>query len=280
MAQSRRNERSVLAQRVASAAVGIPIILVLIWFGGPWYLAAVCAALAVASIEFQHAQGRDWLDPTSILVAALVAGIAVGAYIGEVEWALWIAGGSAAALAAAVVNPVADHPGARHAAWTVGGVMYLGVLGSALVLLREIEFDGREWVYVTVLATFATDTAAYFTGRAIGRTPLAPAISPKKTVEGFVGGCLGGFAVVFAAAYAFHEWNDLSFEPWHLAVIGVTVPLAATAGDLVESAMKRARHIKDASELIPGHGGVLDRLDSILFTFPAVYLFVEYVVTR
>lgn len=269
-----------LAQRVASAAVGIPIILVLIWFGGPWYLAAVCAALAVASVEYQHAQGRDWLDPTSSLVAAIVGGIAVGAYIGRLEWALWIAGGGAAAIAAVAVNPVDRQPLHRYAAWTLGGVLYLGVLGSTIVLLREIEFDGRSWVFVTVLATFATDTSSFFTGRAMGRTLLAPTISPKKTVEGFVGGCLGGFAVVVAAAYAFREWDDLAFEPWHLAVIGVTVPLAATAGDLVESAMKRARHIKDASELIPGHGGLLDRLDSILFTFPAVYLFVEFVVTR
>lgn len=269
-----------LAQRLVSAAIGIPVILVLIWLGGPWYLAAVCATLAVASVEFQHAQGRDWLDPMSILVAAVVAGIAVGASIGELEWALWIAGGVVAALAASSVNPVEGHDAPGYVAWTVVGVLYLGVLGSTIILLREIDFDGREWVYVTVLATFATDTSAYFTGRAIGRTPLAPAISPKKTVEGFLGGCVGGFAVALGAAYIFKAWQDLAFEPWHLAVIGVTVPLAATAGDLVESAMKRAQHIKDASELIPGHGGVLDRLDSILFTFPVVYLFVEFVVTR
>jgi phosphatidate cytidylyltransferase len=216
----------------------------------------------------------------SVLVAAIVAGIAVGAYIGDIEWGLWIAGGATAAVAAAFISPIEDNPAPRYAAWTLGSLLYLGVLGSTMILLRELEFDGREWVYVTVLATFATDTAAYFTGRAVGRTPLAPAISPKKTVEGFLGGCVGGFAAVFAAAYAFEAWGDLSFEPWHLAVIGVTLPLAATAGDLVESAMKRAQHIKDASELIPGHGGVLDRLDSILFTFPAVYLFVEFVVMQ
>jgi phosphatidate cytidylyltransferase len=271
----------VLAQRVASAAVGIPIILVLIWFGGPWYLVAVCAALAVASVEFQHAQGRGWLDPASILIAAVVAGIAVGAYIGHIEWGIWIGAGTAVAVVAVLLNPV-DEQMPRGLAWTVGGVLYLGVLGSTLVLLRELDFDGRSWVYVAVLGTFATDTSAYFVGREFGQTPLAPAISPKKTVEGFIGGCIGGFAAVFAAAYVMREYDDLYFffEPWHLVVIGVTLPLAATAGDLVESAMKRARHIKDASELIPGHGGLLDRLDSILFTFPTVYLFVEFVVSR
>jgi phosphatidate cytidylyltransferase len=269
----------VLAQRVASAAIGVPIILLLIWLGGPWYIAAVCAALAVASLEYQHAQGRDWFDPGSVLFAAINAGIAVGAALGRLEWGIWVAAGVIVAALIVVVLPVDELP-LRAMAWAVGGVLYLGVLGSTLVSLREIPFDGKSWVYVAVLGTFATDTAAYFTGRAIGRTPLAPAISPKKTVEGFIGGWMGGFAAVMLAAYAFRELEDLYFEPWQILVIALSLPLAATIGDLIESAMKRARHIKDASELIPGHGGVLDRLDSILFTFPTVYLFVEYVVTR
>ena len=102
------------------------------------------------------------------------------------------------------------------------------------------------------------------TGRAIGRHPLAPTISPKKTIEGFIGGWVGGFAAVMAAAYAFQRWDDLSFEWWHVAVIGLSLPLAATVGDLTESAIKRARHIKDASELIPGHGGFMDRMDGVV----------------
>jgi phosphatidate cytidylyltransferase len=264
---------------VASAAIGVPIILVLIWFGGPAYLAAVCAVLAIASIEFQHAQGRDWLDPVSILIAAIIAGIAVGAYIGRLEWLAWLAAGAVIPAAAVAASPPDDRL-PRALSWTIAGVAYLGVLGSTMIMLREVDFDGRAWVYVTVLGTFATDTAAYFTGRALGRTLLAPTISPKKTVEGFIGGCAGGFAAVLAAAYAFRAWDDLTFEAWQPVALGVMLPLAAAVGDLVESAAKRARHIKDASELIPGHGGLLDRLDSILFTFPTVYLFVEFVVNR
>ena len=268
-----------LAQRVASAAVGVPIILLLIWFGGPWYLAAVCAALAVASLEYQHAQGREWADPVAVLFAAVNAGIAVGAYIGHIEWGIWIGAATAVAAIAVVLNPVDDHsrersPG-RSAACSTSACSAARWSSSA-----RSTFDGKSWVYVTVLGTFATDTAAFFTGRAVGRTPLAPDISPNKTVEGFIGGWMGGFAAVLVAAYALREFEDLYFEPWHVMVIGLSLPLAATVGDLVESAMKRARHIKDASELIPGHGGVLDRLDSILFTFPTVYLFVEFVVTR
>jgi phosphatidate cytidylyltransferase len=140
--------------------------------------------------------------------------------------------------------------------------------------VRDIHFDGRSWVYLTVLSTWAVDTAAFFTGRAIGRRKLAPSISPKKTWEGFFGGWAAGFATVVALGYAF----DLGVAPWKLSLLGLLLPLAATLGDLAESAMKRRMHIKDASELIPGHGGVLDRLDSILFTFVLVYAFTQVVV--
>lgn len=261
-----------LAQRVASAVVGVPVILALIYVGGTWYVAVVAVALAIASIEFNHAR-RDWIDPVSVLTALLVAGVAVGAHIGDLEWYAWLA-------AALIIPPIAaalyptDDGAFADAVWIAGGVTYVGFLGGFLVLLRDLDFDGRSWVYLTVLSTFAVDTAAFFTGRAIGRRKLAPSISPRKTWEGFFGGWGTGFAMVIALGYAF----DLGVAPWKLSLLGLLLPLAATLGDLVESAMKRRMHIKDASELIPGHGGVLDRLDSILFTFALVYAFTQVVV--
>jgi len=260
-----------LAQRVASAAVGIPVILLLIYTGGNAYVAAVAMALAVATLEFQHAR-RPWLDPVCVLSAALVAGIAVGAHTGRYEWWAWVAAAAVLAPLSALARPIGE-PLAEDALWTLGGVTYVGFLGGSMVLLRDID-DGRSWVYLAVLSTFATDTAAYFTGRAIGRHKLAPRISPKKTIEGFLGGCAFGFAAVLVLNYAF----DLGVAPAKIVPLALALPLAAAAGDLIESAMKRAMHIKDASELIPGHGGVLDRLDSLLFTVALVYLFTQWVV--
>ncbi len=260
-----------LAQRVASAAVGIPVILLLIYTGGHVYVAAVAMALGVATLEFQHAR-RPWLDPVCVLSAALTAGIAVGAHTGRYEWWAWLVAAAVLAPLAALARPIGE-PLVEDALWTLGGVTYVGFLGGSMVLLRDID-DGRTWVYLAVLSTFAVDTAAYFTGRAIGRHKLAPRISPKKTIEGFVGGCAFGFAAVVALNYAF----DLGVEPAKIVPLALALPLAAAAGDLVESAMKRAMHIKDASELIPGHGGVLDRLDSILFTVALVYLYTQWVV--
>lgn len=257
---------------MASAAVGAPVIAVLIYLGGNWYVAAAAAALAVASIEFNHAR-RDWIEPVSVLTALLVAGVVVGAHIGDYEWYAWLAAALIIPPIAAALNPT-DDGALADAVWIAGGAWYVGVLGSFLVLVRDVDFDGRSWVYLTVLSTWAVDTAAFFTGRAIGRRKLAPSISPKKTWEGFFGGWAAGFAMVVALGYAF----DLGVAPWKLSLLGLLLPLAATLGDLAESAMKRRMHIKDASELIPGHGGVLDRLDSILFTFVLVYAFTQVVV--
>jgi phosphatidate cytidylyltransferase len=259
-----------LAQRVASAAIGVPIILLLVFLGGAWYTAVLAAALAVASIEFQHALGRPWLDPISVLIALLVAGIAVGAHMGRTEWYIWLGVGLALPPLVVGINPTGEGA-AADALWTAGGVTYIGFLGSFMVLLRD-EFDGRSWVYLALLSTFAVDTAAFFVGRAIGRHKLAPRISPKKTVEGFIGGCVFGYGAVLLLNYAF----DLGVAPATIVILALLLPLMATAGDLAESAMKRAMKIKDTSELIPGHGGVLDRLDSVLFTFTLVYLFTQW----
>lgn len=257
-----------LIQRVASAAVGIPIIIGLIWLGGNWYTAVAAAVLAVASLEFTHLR-RRWFEPPCILAAVVVAGIVVGAHTGERMWWGWLAAGIVFPPVAAAINPTEDGP-AADAAWAIGGVLYVAWFGSFLVLLRDSD-DGRSWAYLAVLSTFAVDTAAYFTGRTFGRHALAPRISPKKTVEGFAGGWVAGAVAVVALHYAF----DLDIRAERAVALGIALPLAATVGDLLESAIKRHEHVKDASELIPGHGGVLDRFDSILLTFPLVYLFVR-----
>lgn len=261
-----------LAQRVATAAAGVPIILALIWIGGAWYTAIVAAALAAASLEFSHLR-RDWLDPVSVLTALVVGGIAFGAHTGRYEWWGWLAAGIVIPLVAVALSPCEGARPLEDLLWTAGGVMYVGFLGSFIILLRDAG-DGRSWVYLAVLSTFATDTAAYFTGRAMGRRLLAPGISPKKTWEGFVGGCGAGFAT----AVALHAAFGLGAYPAKIAALGLLLPLAAAAGDLAESAMKRVAGIKDASDLVPGHGGVLDRLDSVLFTFAVTYLFVRFFV--
>jgi phosphatidate cytidylyltransferase len=262
----------VLRQRVISAVIGVPVIVVLIYVGGNAYMIGAAAALALAAAEFQHIT-RDWLDPVCVLTAALVAGIAVGARAGGGIWLAWLAAGIVITPLAALLIPTKDGR-IIDVLWSLGGITYVGFLGSFIVLVRYIDSDARSWVYITVLGTFATDTAAYFTGRAFGKHKLAPRISPKKTIEGLIGGYVGGFATVTVLAYVF----DLGVKPVQITSLGVLLPTVAAFGDLAESAVKRAAGIKDTSEIIPGHGGILDRLDSILFTFALVYLFTQLLV--
>ena len=260
-----RRDRALLAQRVAVAAVGVPVILAIVVIGGWVFALPVAVALAVAAAEFQHFK-HPWRS-TPVATAALTVGATIVLVkAGGGGWAAAYAGILAFVLVAAAPFARSGH-GATAQWWSFGG-LYVGALGSTFVLLRELD-NCRDWVLLALLSTFATDTAAFFVGRAIGRRKFAPRISPKKTWEGFFGGVAGGFAAVLLLNY----FLGIRVDAASAALLGLIVPLAATAGDLFESWIKRSVGVKDASNLIPGHGGALDRLDSVLFVFAAVWAF-------
>lgn len=259
-----------LKLRVASAAVGLPLVVLLIWAGEWWYAAVVALVLFVATLEFQNARGM-WLQPLAFISAGFSAFLAVAAHLG-LDWMTWVVTGL-------IVIPLlwitfaSDTPQAlTDWLWAAGAVLYLGWLGSHLVLLRDAA-DGRDWVYLAVFSTFATDTAAYFGGRAFGRTALAPSISPGKTVEG----AAAGFAFGIAAVLLFNYFLGLRKEAALIIPLALLLPLAAQLGDLIESKLKRSMQVKEASYLIPGHGGVMDRLDSVLLTIVVVYYYLTWV---
>jgi phosphatidate cytidylyltransferase len=259
-----------LAQRVASAAVGIPIIVLLIWAGGPWYAAAVSAILLIAAYEFQTP--HHGAAPLALLAAAITAAMAAGAFVGP-AWVLWFAIGGVLIPLAWVTLRADPATALDDWSYAVAGIMYVGLLGSHIELLREAP-NGRDWVLLAVFSTFAVDTAAYAVGRMAGRRKLAPSISPGKTVEGTLGGLAGGFAAVVLANYLL----GIRLEAALIVPLAVVLPIAAVLGDLAESIIKRGMRIKDAGHIVPGHGGFLDRLDSLLFTFPVVYYFLLWVV--
>ena len=161
--------------------------------------------------------------------------------------------------------------GRQHAvagfAVTIMGVVWVGGGLAYLMLLRDIPENGRLLIFVALLTVFADDTAAYFVGRAIGRHRMAPVISPGKSWEGFVGGTVAAVAVSFFALYD----QDVVTNGESL-LLGLVVGLAATLGDLFESAVKRDLGVKDSGRLLAGHGGVLDRVDSLLWAGPAAYV--------
>jgi phosphatidate cytidylyltransferase len=260
-----------LGRRLATAAVGLPILLAVVWVGG-WPYAVVCGVAAVlASAEFVH----GWLFPMRPVYEAFrfLPGFAItGAMVAgsRVGWEFVVAGLVLAAMfAAAGFAPTRAFGPQKPYRVFAACILYIGLLGSTFVLVREAE-HGRSWVILGFLATFTTDTGAYAIGRLFGRHKLAPRISPKKTWEGAV----GGYAAGFVAVLVLNDWLNTSVT-WRTALhLAVPFPLAAIAGDLLESWMKRRMGVKDTSRLLPGHGGFLDRLDSLILTFPLLYLFV------
>ena len=263
-----------LQLRLATAVVGLPLIVAVIWVGGAAFALVAAAIAFLAAAEFV----RGWLFPSMPLSAAWPQATGFGAaalMVGGAHWnANFVVIGVLFAGFFLVLGYTRVLRGSPRRPYRVlgGCLLYVGLLLSTLVLVRDAD-DGRAWVFLGILATFATDTGAYVVGRAIGRHKLAPSISPSKTREGAVGGWLAGAAAVFALNAAL----DTDVSTAEVAPLAVLLPIAAQAGDLFESWMKRRMGIKDSSQLLPGHGGLLDRLDSILFVMPLLYVFLQVV---
>lgn len=176
-----------------------------------------------------------------------------------------------------------DKGGFNTASISVAGFIYIGLSFSHLILLRFYEPQnmietilgnftmGEALIWLMFIGTWASDSFAYFTGRAMGKQPLCEDISPKKTVEGFVGAVIGTTLLVFIIGHFFFGFNFLLMTP-----LGIVLAIFGAIGDLVESTLKRYAKVKDSGNLIPGHGGVLDRFDSIMFNAPLVYYFAVF----
>jgi len=166
---------------------------------------------------------------------------------------------------------------------SVFALFYVAGLFSFLILIREMPHQlgldyrfGGWWIVYLLICIWSCDTFAYFIGASIGKHKLSPVVSPKKTVEGFVGGILGAVSAAFFSYYVFFKSAGLE----HLLVISIFVSFIGQMGDLTESLFKRDAKVKDISHLIPGHGGILDRFDSLLFVTPIVYYYLKFVVYR
>ena len=260
-----------MRSRLATAFVGIPLLVVVVWAGGGVFvLVAACAASAGAVEVCRMARFRV-LAPQTLAAAAIAAAIVA---LAPHEPVYALAGGAAAAVASTVLLL---SPAPRRVRWarvlgvTLGAAAYPGALLAYAPLIREAD-HGLAWISFALIVTFSTDTAAFFVGKAIGKRPLAPAISPNKTWEGAIGGALAALVSALVSASA------LSIDaPWTaVAVLGILLGIVGQAGDLFESKLKRLSDVKESGRLLPGHGGILDRLDSIVFNLAVVYYFIPW----
>jgi phosphatidate cytidylyltransferase len=266
-----------LRHRVLSAVVFLPVLFAAIWFDGPWFSILVAAVAVLGIIEFDSLVMRRRWDPLVVVSALCCIGFIVNAHYAEYYGGEGAYGTvSSGIVAASVVLPLLcfllQRNPTREAyvgwAWSVAGIFYVGWLLSFWVLVMNSDlWVGRDWVLLALFATFGVDTTAYFVGRAFGRHKMAPSISPGKTWEGAIGGVLGAVAVVVIMS----QVVDLGIGYPKVVFIALMVAVFAQVGDLAESRLKRSVGVKEAGRLIPGHGGLLDRLDSIVFTGVVVY---------
>jgi phosphatidate cytidylyltransferase len=260
-----------LKKRVITAVCLLPVLVAAVWFDEPLSWLTIVTAIwgVLAALEFYRAVRTSRVKPLTCfgLIWTLLFIISP-----HCSWTYI----NPFLLTSAVILPPLWLLARRHKedaftgwAWTIAGILYIGWLLSHFVALRGLE-SGRDWVLFALFVTFASDSAAYFIGRAWGRHPLAPDISPKKTLEGAIGGVIG--AII--ASLLLVMLLDLPIGYGAAILLAIAVSVFGQIGDLFESLFKRNMGVKDSGNTIPGHGGFLDRMDSVVFAGVVVYYYV------
>ena len=270
-----------MRQRAISAAVLVPVLLLILAIGGPVLAAAVALVTALAAFEVFRLLRDAGYPPLPGLGAALaLVVVADAAFPGVLEGSGLLLGAiGIVVVALASFTRLDPHDGLSTWMATIFGAVYVSLLSfllrlghaaPALPATAPAAWLGAErgWILLLVLAVWAYDTGAYLVGKNFGRTRFLTHISPSKTVEGLVGGVVATTVVVGLLLWA------LGQLPLHALILGPLVALAAQVGDLAESTIKRAAGASDSGTLIPGHGGILDRVDSFLFAAPVMTLYV------
>lgn len=264
-----------LKQRVLTAAIGLPMIVLLLFCPVPIVIFMVMAAALIGMYEFYGAVGL--LSNKSLCVMGYLGTLVIplGIYL-PLDTVLAIIYIYVLVL---FVMLLAMHRQLHFSqlAMLLVGLLYIPYFLSHIIYIRNLEF-GNIYIWLVFLGAFMTDSCAYFTGKAIGGRKLCPTISPKKTVSGAIGGVIGCglsfilFGVIVNLFFSRHlNGNQLSL--WLLFVLGLISAVISEIGDLVASMIKRQYNIKDFGTLLPGHGGILDRCDSIILVAPTIFLF-------
>ena len=254
-----------LAMRVASAVVIFGLFLGSLLLGGWWFAAFVILVMIVSTGEFYATVRSEETRPLALFGLLGVVFMGVGAQLtGAAAIAGWAAAFSVVTLLFLTLSP--RRQPLEDASVTIGGMAWVALLSFAILIAQGPH--PVAYILFVVLLVVANDTGAYFVGRTLGRRKLSPVISPKKTVEGLIGGLIAGLVVASILA-TFPAWESIGIAK--ALVAGAVVGLIAPLGDAAESMVKRSLGVKDMGSVLPGHGGMLDRIDGFLFAVPAIY---------
>ena len=265
-----------LGQRSLTALVGIPVVLACVWLGGWWAFAACVLIAILGAYELERMMLHEGYHPLIVISLALSLLFLIAAMLPQQRPLLLEAGLSLALLITFPLLFFRKQLDGAMVDWslTLAIAIYLGWPLSLIPMLRgfQIGFSSGIWWLLTLLVgVWGFDTGAFFAGHFFGRHKLAPNISPGKTWEGVIGGLI--FSVAAALLFTVRPLG----VSWYLAVLlGLLIGIAATLGDLAESLIKRQTHVKDSGQFMPGHGGILDRIDSLLFAVIVVYFFAQF----
>jgi phosphatidate cytidylyltransferase len=270
-----------IVRRVLAAAVFLPLFVLVTRIGGYYFLGFVDLFIVLGLLEFYRMMSVKGMHPYRGVGIASGLTLSTYMYFRSGMYASFFLTFVLIAIMGLELTRKDNRRAVYHVATTVFGIVYVAYLGSHLVLLRELPLQsdrpyalGARFVFLAFAVTWASDTGAYLIGSLFGRKPLLPRVSRSKTWEGALGG------MVFAAlAGALASITFAGFLPtWWAVVLGTMSSVIGLLGDLFESMLKRDAEIKDTSQIIPGHGGVLDRFDSLLFTVPLIYYFLKFVI--
>ena len=278
--------------RIVTAAILIPLVVAAIWWGPNWLIAVVSALVAIAAmLEFFSIAARQGVQAYrlwSCLAAAGIIGqqsyashLASISRLGDLldrspkitlEFVLFFFVLGVAVIALGTQTSISDVLSSISV--SIAGLIFVVLPFSAVVRLHGVDLLGPRLLLFTVVLVWVGDTSAYFVGRSFGRWKMAPSISPNKTWEGAAANFLGALFVVAVFGY----WTGI--QPAHMLAMAAVGSVAGQLGDLFESAWKRSAGVKDSGTILPGHGGMLDRIDALILAAPAVWYYFEWVVLK
>jgi phosphatidate cytidylyltransferase len=275
---NKNQDKKSFLDRLWVSLVAIPVMIALIWYGAPWFTLLVVAWGMGGAYEFYHLlKFSKGLAPLTVFGMLWVGLLIASPHFTAVPQAenltpvtLLLTSGVFLSLLLILWRKGKENAFANWA-WTLGGILYVGWLTSFMVALRVGE-DGRGWVFLAILGTFCSDSAAYLVGRVVGKHKMAPFISPKKSWEGAAAGFIGSVLISLVVAWYF----DLPLTIWQTLLLGGLISVFGQLGDLVKSLFKRNMEVKDSGHILPGHGGFLDRMDSLMFAGIVVYFYVAF----